>query len=106
MTKEKNEVLLIKGNPFGIQYRHPLEGEYLKHLESLLTERTEGKVWTAKFVDHRITRLEHPEGKEYSTTEDGKWVTYSKNLYVQGDTGLMESVFKEANNESPTVNQA
>ena len=93
-NKEKKDILLI--NPF-MQYEdHNLGVEGSKELEKLLIERTEGKVWIAEFEENgsKIKRFEHPKGQECITSENGKCVTYSKNLYMTGDSGLLEPNFK------------
>lgn len=106
MNKEIKDILLIKGNPPGVQRGHPLMEEGLKELEAFLIERTEGKVWTTQFVNNRITRLEHPQGEECSTYKDGKLVEYSKNIYLRGYSGLMEPNFRLLKNFGAVVEVA
>lgn len=92
--KEKKDILLID------PYPNLVNSVYGKvdslNLKKLLEERTEGNVWVAEFDKDRrtIKRLEHPKGRECTTTENDKWVRYSKSLYMEGDSSLLEPNFK------------
>lgn len=90
-NKEKKDILLIP-QPYKNSF---LEEENYQRFKKVLEERTSGKVWVAKFdKEKRVIRCEHPKGREYFTSENGKWVTYSKSLYMSGDSGLLEPNFK------------